>query len=363
MSLNILFINSITIYGGGEVWMVSAAKELIKRGHNLYIACRPGSELEKHARMNNLNNIPLRISGDLDPFTIFRLARILSSKDIDIVLANTGKELRLSGIASRVSGKAKIVARHGIDFPLKNKFQYKLTYNYFTDIIIANSKATKNTLLKNAPWLDPTRIKVIYNGINLNEHHPDKNLRKEIGIPDETALIGFVGRLSIQKGIKYLLESFLFTRKFVNAHLLIAGTGELEKEIKEFISKNSLDDFVHLLGFREDINNIMNSIDVLLLPSLWEGFGIVLIEAMAAGKPCITTNISSMPEIVEDNVSGIIVPPEDSASVAKACIKILSDKELSSRMGREGKKIVKEKFTIEKMADRYEEVFNEVIKL
>jgi glycosyltransferase involved in cell wall biosynthesis len=211
--------------------------------------------------------------------------------------------------------------------------------------------------------LDPTRIKVIYNGINLNEHHPDKNLRKEIGIPDETALIGFVGRLSIQKGIKYLLESFLFTRKFVNAHLLIAGTGELEKEIKEFISKNNLDDFVHLLGFREDINNIMNSIDVLLLPSLWEGFGIVLIEAMAAGKPCITTNISSMPEIVEDNISGIIVPPEDSASIAKACIKILSDKELSSRMGREGKKIVKKKFTIEKMADRYEEVFNEVIKL
>jgi glycosyltransferase involved in cell wall biosynthesis len=106
----------------------------------------------------------------------------------------------------------------------------------------------------------------------------------------------------------------------------------------------------------------MRTIDLLVLPSLWEGFGIVLIEAMAAGKPCVTTQISSMPEIVKNNVSGFVVPPNDSFSIAEASIRILSDKKFSSELGEEGKRIVKEKFSIEKMTDKYEEVFYNLLK-
>ncbi|MDO8548706.1 MAG: glycosyltransferase family 4 protein, partial [Ignavibacteria bacterium] len=258
----------------------------------------------------------------------------------------------------------KIVARYGIDFPLKNKFRYRITYNKLTNIIIANSEATKNTLLKNAPWLNPNKIKIIYNGINIENYdeYKTKDLRNELGIPENIPLIGFVGRLSVQKGIEYLLKAFLEIKKRLNAHLLIAGTGELDQYIRDFISKNNLNDSVHLLGFRDDINNIMRTIDLLVLPSLWEGFGIVLIEAMAAGKPCISTQISSMPEIVENNNSGIIIPPKDSAFLAEACIKIISNKELANKMGLEGKRIVNKRFTIRKMIDSYEEVFNKLLK-
>jgi len=364
MSLNILFINSIMIYGGGEVWMITAAKELIKRGHNLTIICKPGSLLKKYASKNNINVITLRIGGDVNPVTIFKLARIIRKNKIDIILTNMGKELRLCGITSKIFGRGKIVARHGIDFPLKNKFRYRITYNKLTNIIIANSEATKNTLLKNAPWLNPNKIKVIYNGINVEDYEEDKtkDLRNELGIPENIPLIGFVGRLSVQKGIEYLLKAFLEIKKRLNAHLLIAGTGELDQYIRDFISKNNLNGSVHLLGFRDDINNIMRTIDLLVLPSLWEGFGIVLIEAMAAGKPCISTQISSMPEIVENNNSGIIIPPKDSAFLAEACIKIISNKELANKMGLEGKRIVNKRFTIRKMIDSYEEVFNKLLK-
>ncbi|RPI73800.1 MAG: glycosyltransferase family 1 protein [Ignavibacteriales bacterium] len=362
MPLNILFINSITIYGGGEVWMITAAKELIKRGHSVTIVCRPASQLQKYALQNKIPVISLKIRGDIDPVTIIKLSRIITKKSINIILTNMDKELRLSGIASKISGRGKLVARHGIDFPLKNKLHYRITYNYLTDSIIANSEATKKTMLKNAPWINQNKINVIYNGINVNEFDikVTYDLRKKVGIPESVPLIGFAGRLSVQKGIKYLLEAFLLIRNSINGHLLISGTGELENEIKDFIFKNKLQGFVHLLGFRDDINNVMKTIDLLVLPSLWEGFGIVLIEAMASGKPCITTRISSMPEIVVDNISGIIVPPEDSFLLSEACKKILTNKELANRMGAEGKRIVNEKFTIEKMTDNYERIFYEL---
>lgn len=359
MSLNILFINSISIYGGGEVWMITAAKELIKRGHNLSIICKPDSQLKIFAEKNNISVIPLKIQGDLDPSTIKKLIRIIHEKKTDIILANTGKELRLSGVSAKLAGRGKVIARHGIDYPLKNKFRYKVTYNYLTDIIIANSEATKKTLLKNAPWLNPQRIKVIYNGINADNYDTknSKDLRNELNIPHNVPLIGFTGRLSVQKGIKYLLDAFLLLKEKINAHLLITGDGELEEEINSFINKNKLNDSVHLTGFREDINNVMRTIDLLVLPSLWEGFGIVLIEAMAAGKPCITTQISSMPEIVVDNVTGIIVPPANHKSLADTMFKILWDKETAERMGREGLRIVKEKFSLDKMINEYEKIF------
>jgi glycosyltransferase involved in cell wall biosynthesis len=364
MPLNILFINSLMIYGGGEVWMITAAKELIKRGNNLTIICKPDSQLKKYADMNNINVIPLNIGGDINPNTIFKLARIISKNKIDIILTNMDKELRLCGIASKISGRGKIVSRRGIDLPLKNKFHYRITYNKLADIIIANSEATKKTLLKNASWLTPDRIKVIYNGINVEDYAETKtkDLHKELGIPENIPLIGFVGRLSVQKGIEYLLKAFLKVKSRLNAHLLIAGTGELEEHIKKFISQNNLKDSVYLLGFRDDTNNIMRTIDLLILPSLWEGFGIVLIEAMAAGKPCLTTQISSMPEIVENNISGIVVSARDSNSLAEACLKIISDKELANKMGMEGKRIANERFEIVKMIDSYEKVFNELLK-
>lgn len=364
MALNILFINSIKIYGGGEIWMITAAKELINRGHNLAIICRPDSQLRNFSEQSGIDTIPLRIGGDFDPITIYKFAGIFRRNKIDIVLTNMDKELRLSGIASKISGKGKVVARHGIDLPLKNKLHYRYTYNYLTDIIVANSEATKNNLIRNAPWLNPKRIKVIYNGINpenFNENNT-RNLRNELGIPGDLPLIGFVGRLSIQKGIEHLLNGFRDIRKIIDAHLLIAGEGELENEIRNFISQNNLRDSVHLTGFRNDINNIMRTIDLLVLPSLWEGFGIVLIEAMAAGKPCVTTQISSMPEIVKNNVSGIIIKPEDSNALADACLKIISDKNLMFKMGMEGKRIVNDNFTLQEMMNNYEKVFYELLK-
>jgi glycosyltransferase involved in cell wall biosynthesis len=219
-------------------------------------------------------------------------------------------------------------------------------------------------MMKSAPWLKDERIKVIYHGID-PEKYSDANtidLRKSLGFTNNDFIIGFVGRLSVQKGIKYMLDTFkLVSDKQKNVHLVIAGTGELESKIKEFGSKYKLENNIHLLGFRADIHNLMRTFDVFLLTSLWEGFGIVLIEAMAAGKACVSTNSSSIPEIVADSKSGILFSPENTEAIAGALIKLISDPLLREKLGKEGQKIVKQKFTIQRMISDYENLFQELI--
>ena len=340
--------------------MVTALSELRRRGHRVTLVCRPDANIIPHAREQGIDVVPIRIRGDFDPVTIFQLTKIMRHRNTDIVLTNMDKELRISGIASRFGGKPIVFSRRGIDTPLKNKLHYRFTYNSLADLIVANSKATKKTLLNNAPWLDADRIHVIYNGIEPDwfQKHRTKDLRTSLGVPASATIIGFVGRLNVQKGIVYLLDAFkMVADRFENVHLLMAGDGDLEATINAFGDKNGLTDRIHLLGFRNDTPNIMRTINMLVLPSLWEGFGIVLIEAMAAGKPCITTKVSSMPEIVVHEETGFVVPPKDVAQLADAMIKLIQNPALAKTMGESGKKVVDEKFTLNRMINNYETLF------
>jgi glycosyltransferase involved in cell wall biosynthesis len=253
-----------------------------------------------------------------------------------------------------------VIPRRGIDYPLKNKIQYRLSYNYLASAVIANSYSTKRSLLKNAPWLNPDKIHVIYNGINPNPYlDPIENgLKTELRIHKNHKIIGFVGQLDERKGLDYLLSSFKrISLEDSTAHLCLIGKGPLEGEINAFRSQNNLKNKIHLLGFRNDIVNIMKSIDILVLPSLWEGFGIVLIEAMAAAKPAIVTDTSSMPEIVVDGETGRVVPVKDAEALSRAMLEVLHDDAKAREWGQQGRQRVFEFFHVDQMINQLEFVF------
>ena len=340
--------------------MVTAMNALKQRGHHVTLVCRPNGEILSHAKEIGVDVIPLRMKGDFDPVTILQIFWILKKKEIDVILTNMDKELRLAGIAARLAKVRTVICRKGIDFPLKNNLRYRFTYNKLATKIVANSLATKTTLLENAPWLNPARIHVIYNGINpdLYLDNATRDLRKELNIPNHVPLVGFVGRLNVQKGISYLLEAFdNIAKENSRVQFLVAGDGDLKDEMISFAKEKGFYKRLTFTGFRKDIANVMRTIDILVLPSLWEGFGIVLIEAMAAKKPCITTQISSMPEIVGHNVTGLVVPPKDIKSLTSAMLKLINDEQLAKQMGENGRKLVMEKFSLDKMIEDYEQLF------
>ncbi|MDZ7260587.1 MAG: glycosyltransferase family 4 protein [candidate division KSB1 bacterium] len=363
--LNILFINSIQMFGGGEVWLLTTMAELRRRGHRVTLICRPYTELAHRAQQQGFDLITLKMRGDFDPLIIFKVFRILKTKRIQLLCTNMDKELRFGGLAARLAGLKAIIPRRGIDYPLKNKWRYRLAYMLLASRIIANSQATKQALLTNAPWLPPNKIEVIYNGIDLAPFLSPgkKDIRSELKIPKQVSLIGFVGQLDERKGLVYLLEAFeILVKELPQVQLLLVGQGALRNFIEKTVIEKNFQEKIHLLGFREEIPDIMKALDVLVLPSLWEGFGIVLIEAMAAGKPVVTTNVSSMPEIVSHGQTGFLVTPANSVSLAQALMTILRDKTLAQTMGAEGRRMVQERFTLKRMIDHYERVFYEELK-
>lgn len=170
------------MFGGGEVWMLRALKGLKSRGHEVALMCRPKVKVGEKAEELGIPVHRIRIRGDFDPITIYQTYRILKKHKYNVVLCNMDKELRFAGIAAKMAGDCVVIPRRGIDYPLKNKLRYRYAYNVLADAVIANSKATKDSLLKNAKWLDPDRVRVIHNGIDPLPYmtNPSDKLRTDL---------------------------------------------------------------------------------------------------------------------------------------------------------------------------------------
>jgi glycosyltransferase involved in cell wall biosynthesis len=186
--------------------------------------------------------------------------------------------------------------------------------------------------------------------------------RRDWGAGPETLVIGFVGRLVSQKSIDVLIRAFAqFLRETnCNARLVIVGDGPLRAELRACAEREGVADHVIWPGFREDIAAVMGAFDVFALTSSFEGFGLVLIEAMAAGAPIVATCVSAIPEVVVDGETGLLAAPGAIDQVARA-FTLLRDPALRRRLGRAGYERVRRRFTLEQMWQATDEVYEDAL--
>jgi glycosyltransferase involved in cell wall biosynthesis len=352
------------MWGGGEVFLMDLMTGMKQRGHAVTLLCRPGTELAARATAKGFDVDAMRIGGDFDPLVIWQTMRLMKRKHIDVICTNMDKELRFGGIAAKLAGVPGVVPSREIDYPLKNSLRYRFAYNVLASCLVVNSRATQATVLKSAPWLDKARTRIVYKGIDLApfDTPPSRSLHDEMGLPRTTKFVTFLGQLDERKGIRYLLDAWRkIHAHFPDTMLLMAGVGPMQKMLESFIAEHHLIDRVRLLGFREDVPNILKQSAVLVLPSLWEGFGYVLVEAMAARIPTIATATSSIPEIVAQGTTGLLVPVKNAEAIGEAISSVLSDDAMAKTMGEAGRRVVEQNFTIDVMVDTFERVFREVI--
>ena len=232
------------------------------------------------------------------------------------------------------------------------------------DSIITVSKCTASEIIDNR--VQQEKVTVIPNAVDIKRFNPDvdsRAMKERIGLISGKIIL-FVGRLDHNKGIIYLLDAFeKLAEKSIEISLLIAGKGPLEPVIRSFIKKHNLEGKVRLLGkvTDQDLPALYNISDIVVLPSLIEGFGIVLLEAMASGKPCITTKACGTEEVVVENETGVIVPIMDNMALARALQTLIADRERMSRYGEAGLKRIKDEFTWERVARKTEEVYYKAI--
>jgi glycosyltransferase involved in cell wall biosynthesis len=277
------------------------------------------------------------------------IVHLLKKENPDIMILNFSANIKTVGVAAKFAGIRSIVYRRGSAIPIRNTLVNRFLYRKIITHLIANSKETKRSILHNNKNLIPAdKIKVIYNGINLKQFDniPGVNLypRRENEI-----LIGNASRLIPQKGQKYLVEmAEILKKKNLDFKILIAGDGPLESSLKLMARQAGIENQIVFLGFIDNIKAFMENIDVFVLTSLGEGFGYVLIEAMACKKPVVAFNNSSIPEIVIPDETGFLINNQDMATFTQKVESLINDPTIRESFGIAGRRRVEEVFDVAK---------------
>jgi glycosyltransferase involved in cell wall biosynthesis len=210
----------------------------------------------------------------------------------------------------------------------------------------------------------PRKLHTIHYGLEYRRNDAERRehraaLRAELKADADTVLIGIICRLVEQKGVQYGLEAFAhIASQCANARLVIAGDGALRKTLEAQAAALGIANRVHFLGWRADSMQVLAGLDIFMQPSLWEGFGLVLLEAMASRLPIVATNVSAIPEVVAHGETGLLVPPRDVPALATALHTLVADAPLRQHMGLLGEDRLEEQFTAERMVHETLALYN-----
>jgi glycosyltransferase involved in cell wall biosynthesis len=211
------------------------------------------------------------------------------------------------------------------------------------------------------------RVTTIYNGIDFNSYCSDNGsrnkVRKELGIDEKQSVIGTVGNLYSVKGHTYLLKAFaIIKNRFPSAVVVIAGRGGLLDKLQKESADLNIQNNIRFLGFREDIHDLLQAMDVFVLPSISEGLPLSALEAMASKKPVVATDVGGMPEVVMNGQTGFTVPSKNPKSLAEKIMFLLENKNLADEMAEKSRNRVEKEFALENMVSRYQELYDNIFE-
>lgn len=359
----ICFFNSSNFWGGGEKLHLENAKAFRDTGYHVTIAAHPKSELWSRAISEGFQTFAVSINSTsfLNVFKLFRIKSYFKKQQIDTIIFTTSQDAKTASIAGAIACVPKIVYLRGLATPIKNSFINRYCLGSCITHIVANSEETKRTILQNlGDTLSPNRVPVIYHGVDASLLENNAHCPPEIHNLGRGIILGNAGRLTKQKGQKHLITvAKNLKAQGLEFTLFIAGTGELHSELQHQINTENLQNEVILLGFVADMDAFMQHIDVFLLGSSWEGFGFVLVEAMAKGKPIVAFDITSNPEIISDRKTGLLARHQDLDDFTAKTKEIMTNTSLRQQLGRAAKRSVINRFLI---ADRIIELEQHLLK-
>lgn len=356
--IKIIHIIPTLDFGGAERLAVDVIKNLNQEKFIVKLICLKrsgalGLELKDHG----VPLILLEQKHSASIVSLIKLIKILKQEHPDIVHTHLFGADFYGSIATRLAGiKYLVSTEHNLNY--SEGFIKKIIKVFVSKLfnnIIAVSEAVKNYAIKNY-CIKKEKILVINNGVDVNKFFQSQN--KLSGIKNnQKIIIGSIGRLTKQKGFEYLVEA-MGKLSNQNVECLIAGDGELKTRLQKKVEKFGLENKVKLLGWQKDIKSFLSKIDIFILPSLWEGFGIAILEAGLVGLPVIASNVDGIKEIIEDKKDGLLVKPADSDELAQKIEYLLEHKEFGVELSANLQTKIKNNFTIQKIVAQYEQFYN-----
>jgi glycosyltransferase involved in cell wall biosynthesis len=357
----IQFATGFPSWGGTELHLLNLSAQLKLRGHDVTVACRRGKWVESRAKELGLQTVNFNVMRQFDVQDFASIRRYVRLKQPDVVHAHWSTDIVAAGLTGLLEHvPVRVLSRH-MPYPFKNKLGAALYTGLFFTNTVTVSDSVRRVLLKSG--VPDRRVEVIHHGTDVemfqNITSSKESMRSEIGLADHEVAIGIVGRIAPEKGHRYLIDALKKLCDDKSLRVVVVGNGPDEDKIKEQVAQAGLQERVLFLGFRDDINNVINALDIIAVPSTWqEPCSAVIQQAMALKKPVIGTTTGGSPEMIFDGITGSLVPPADSEALAAAIIALKSDPELQAKMGEAGAARVEGLFSLRGMVDKIEALYN-----
>lgn len=342
--------------GGQERVALDLAKAQLDAGHSvLAISLAPGAEGELATAFRDCGAQTLQVGrrAGFDPLLITRLAFLLSNARIDVVHTHNPRALVYGAPAARLARAVVIHSKHGVNPDPPRRRMLRRFAARLVDAHVAVVLSLADIALAEGEC-DRARLSVIPNGIDLSRFAPDpaarQAVRRELGLPDDVWLIGTVGRLATEKDHALLLRATAALRS-ERVQCVIVGDGPERANLEGA-------PFVHLVGARSDVPRWLAAFDVFALSSRSEGLPLALIEGMATALPVVATSVGGVADLVEDLVTGLLVPAGDEAALETALSTLERDRPRAEAMGRTGRARVMAKHSARRMATEYQALYD-----
>ncbi len=365
--MNILFLSSHLDTGGITSYLLTLGKSLKQRGHNVFVAASGGNRVTRFTEQGIIFiPIPIRTKSELNLFKLLPSASILKrharEKAIDVIHANTRVTQVLAAFVSKRTGIPYVSTCHGFFRPrfLRRKFPF------LGEKVIAISDSVK-IHLKDDFHVPDDRIRLVYNGVDieglkLERPRNRQEVRKGFGL-GAGPVIGIVARLSDVKGHVFLIRAFKSVLHHIpDAQLFIVGEGKMEKTLRRMADELDIAKKVFFFPEVRNIREAYFATDIFVMPSLNEGLGLGLMEAMAWGKPVIGSAVGGILNLIRDGENGLLVRPADSGGLAQAILRLIEHPDLAATLGNNARIFISGNYSCEKMAAGTEKVYEECVR-
>lgn len=352
--INILELESSKGWGGQEKRTVRLVNSLDKNKFKVYWAVSKDSKLFQNRENINAEFIPIEMKKSYDIKAIKKVIDLIKKYNIDIISTHSGKDAWVGAIA-RLFTKAKVIRTRHLQTPIASTLSYNLS-----DKVVTVSKQVEKYLLKRG--VKREKLLTIYTGIDTNKFSPEikKDIRKELHLPKDTIIIGIVAVLRAAKRHIDLIEAFSNIDTEKNTALVIIGSGPQEKNLKDFIKEKNLKN-IYMLGHREDIDKILPSFDIFVLPSEMEALGTAILEASACGIACIGSRVGGIPEVIQDNKTGFLFESKNIKDLREKLEILIKNDELRKIFGENAREEVLKNFSVKSMVENTQKLYESII--
>ncbi|MFA5144204.1 MAG: glycosyltransferase family 4 protein [Candidatus Omnitrophota bacterium] len=362
--MKVLQVTTHINIGGIANYILNLSEALKVRGADVIVASSGGTLCnELLSKKIPHKFLDIRTKFEFGPKVImaaFHLAGIIRAENVDIIHAHTRVSQVAACLASMLTGVPYVTTCHGY-FKLRSR----RLFDTWGNKVIAISAAVKDHLRRDL-GVSEERIKLIYSGVDIARFarrysEAEKNaVREELGVGD-APIVGTIGRLSQVKGQRYLIQAMAYIADKVNGvQCIIVGGGEEALALENLARALNITDAIHIIPSDINTPRILSIMDVFVFPSVKEGLGIALLEAMAAGKACVASDIGGISDIIKAPSYGILVGVGDIKAMADETAKLLLNDALREDMGDKARRIVSGNFSLDAMADGVIQLYKEV---